>query len=134
MERHHENGLAVAKFLAGHPAVQEVHHPGLEGFPGHEIAKKQMDGFPSVFSFELHGGLDSGRELLRHIRLCTLAVSLGTLDTLIQHPASMTHAKVPRELREKQGLTDGLVRISVGLESAEDLCADLGQALEKAAS
>jgi cystathionine gamma-synthase len=129
MERHQTNGLAVARFLEKHPAVAKVHHPGLESFPGHEIAKRQMSGFPSVFSFELKGGLAAGRELLRRVKVCTLAVSLGTLDTLIQHPASMTHAGVPAELRRKQGLTDGLVRISVGLEHPDDVCADLAQAI-----
>jgi len=132
MERHHENGMAVARFLRGHALVEKVYHPGFEDFPGHEIAARQMHGYPSVFSFELHGGLATGREFIRHLTLPTLAVSLGTLDTLIQHPASMTHAGVPKALREQQGLTDGLVRISVGLEKPEDLCDDLAQALEKA--
>ncbi len=131
MERHHENGLAVAEHLQKHPKTETVHHPGLPGFPGHEIAKKQMHGYPSVFSFELKGGVEAGRTLLNNVHLCTVAVSLGTVDTLIQHPASMTHAGVSKEMMEQQGLTEGMVRISVGVEKAEDVIADLDTALEK---
>ncbi len=132
MRKHHENAVAAADFLKGHPKVEKVHFPGHEDFPNHAVARKQMKAWPSCFSFELRGGLDSGRRLLSSTRICTLAVSLGTLDTLIQHPASMTHAGVPREMRMAQGLTDGLVRISVGCEDAADIISDLRQALDKA--
>jgi len=131
MERHNYNGMQVARFLESHPDVTKVMYPGLESFPGHHIAKKQMSGFSGMIAFELKGGYEAAKELLKQIEVCTLAVSLGTLDTLIQHPASMTHAKVPKELREKQGLTDNLIRISVGCEDAEDIIADLEQALAR---
>ncbi len=131
MQKHHENAVAVADFLRDHPKVEKVHFPGHEDFPNHAVAKKQMKAWSSTFSFELRGGVEAGRRLLASTRICTLAVSLGTLDTLIQHPASMTHAGVSREMRLAQGLTDGLVRISVGCEDAPDILADLEQALAK---
>lgn len=131
MERHNSNGLAVAKWLEKHPDVSRVMYPGLESFPNHDVAKKQMSGYSGMIAFELKGGFSAARELLRNIEVCTLAVSLGTIDTLIQHPASMTHAHVTRELREQQGLTDNLVRMSVGCEDLEDILSDLDQALTK---
>ena len=132
MERHNENAVAVAKFLEKHPKVERVHYPGLESHPQHELAKRQMSGFGGVLSFELKGGLEAGRKLLNSVKLCTLAVSLGAVETLIEHPASMTHAIVPNEERLKAGITDGLVRLSVGIEDSADIIEDLKQALEKA--
>lgn len=129
MDRHSENALRVARFLEQHPAVARVDYPGLESFPQHDLARKQMDGFGGIFSFELKGGVEAGRYLMNHVELCQVAVSLGDADTLIEHPASMTHAVVPVEDRLKMGISDGLVRISVGLEDSRDLIADLEQAL-----
>ena len=129
MERHCKNGMAVARFLSDHPAVAHVNYPGLESFPQHNLARTQMDDFGAMLSFEMKGGLEAGKALMDHTRLCTLAVSLGTVDTLIEHPASMTHFKVAPEERAAMGITDGLVRLSVGLEDVEDILADLGQAL-----
>ncbi|MBI2941024.1 MAG: PLP-dependent transferase [Chloroflexi bacterium] len=128
--RHNENGLAIAQFLEGHPAISWVHHPGLASHPQHAVARRQMKGFGGMIAFELKGGLDAGRGLMNAVRLCTLAVSLGDVRTLISHPASMSHAKVPRERRVAAGISDGLVRLSVGLEDAADLIGDLGNALE----
>ncbi len=131
MQRHCENGMAVARFLDQHPKIARVMYPGLETFPGHEVAKKQMHCFGGMLSFEMKGGFRAGVALMEHIRLATLAVSLGNVDTLIEHPASMTHAGVPREEREAIGITDGLVRLSVGIENADDILNDLEAALQK---
>lgn len=128
MERHNANALKVARFLAAHPKVQVVHYPGLESHPQHALARRQMRGFGGVLSFDV-GGVDEGRRLVDNVKLCALAVSLGDVSTLIQHSASMTHAIVPRERRLAVGITDGLLRLSVGIENAEDVIADLGQAL-----
>ena len=117
-----------------HDKVMKVYYPGLPDFEGHELAKKQMDGFSSVIAFDLKGGFEAGKKLMKSIKLLTLAVSLGTIDTLIQHPASMTHAGVPRDECVEYGITDGLVRISVGLEDVEDIIADLDYALSKIAN
>ena len=130
MKLHMENGIKVAKFLQSHPKIKKVNHPWLETFPGHEIAKKQMKGCGSTFSFEMES-FEAAKKLMEHLKICTLAVSLGTLDTLIEHPASMTHANVSEELMKKQGLTRELVRISVGLENVDDIIADLKQSLEQ---
>jgi len=132
MERHAANAQQVAEFLEGHPKVERVNYPGLPGHPQHHIAKRQMDGFGGMVSFELKGGLEAGRRLMNSVSLMILAVSLGSVDTLIEHPASMTHRSLPKEEMEKGGITEGLVRISVGIEDAEDIIADLSQALEKA--
>lgn len=130
MQRHAENAMTLARWLEAHPQVARVHYPGLESHPGHAIARKQMfQGFGGMISFELKGGFEAGVTLMNHIQLATLAVSLGNVDTLIEHPASMTHASVPPEERLKVGITDGLVRLSVGIENVEDLIADLDQAL-----
>ncbi len=132
MQRHAENGMAVARWLSQHPKVERVYYPGLPTHPGHEIARRQMfNGFGGMLSFELKGGYQAGAALMRHVRLATLAVSLGNVDTLIEHPASMTHMGVPPEERARVGITDGLVRLSVGIENVEDILADLEQALEK---
>jgi len=128
MERHNSNGLAVARHLAGHPKVKKVHYPGLPSHPQYELAKKQMTGFGGMLAFET-GSLENARAVLKSVRLCSLAESLGGVETLISHPATMTHASVPPEERQRLGITDGLVRISVGIEDVEDLLADLDQAL-----
>lgn len=130
MARHNENGLAVAKHLEAHPRVKHVYYPGLASHPQHQLAKKQMRGFGGMISFET-GSLENARAVLKSVRLCSLAESLGGVETLISHPATMTHASVPAEQRQRLGITDGLVRISVGVEDIEDLLADLDQALAK---
>jgi len=132
MERHASNAMKVARFLEGHPKVAWVRYPGLASHPQHEVAKKQMSGFGGMLSFGIKGGIEAGRRLMDGVELCSLAVSLGAVDTLIQHPASMTHADVPAAVRKKTGITDDLVRLSVGIEDAEDIIADLDQALDKA--
>jgi methionine-gamma-lyase len=129
MQRHCENTMQVAHFLANHPAVAVVHYPGLEDDPGHAIAQRQMVAYGGILSFELKGGMQAGIRLMERVRLATLAVSLGNVDTLIEHPASMTHGPVPREDRLYQGITDGLVRLAVGIEDLADILADLEQGL-----
>lgn len=132
MEKHCENAMKIAQFLEKHPKIERVYYPGLESNPHHDLAKKQMSGkFGGMVSFDIAGGLETGRKLMNHIKIFTLAVSLGCVDSLIQHPASMTHACVPREKREKGGLTDGLVRVSVGIEDVEDLLQALDDGLAK---
>ena len=131
MERHCKNARAIADFLNKHPKVEKVYYPGLETHPGYEIAKKQMKDFGAMISFELKGGFEAGKTLLNNLSLCSLAVSLGDTETLIQHPASMTHSPYTKEEREVAGITDGLVRLSVGLENIEDIIADLEQGLAK---
>jgi methionine-gamma-lyase len=128
--RHSENATRVAAFLEAHPAVAWVRHPSLTSHPQHELAKRQMDAFGGMITLELKGGRAAGEHLVDHLQLCSLAVSLGDVRTLICHPASTTHSHVPAEIRRRTGITDGLVRISIGLEDAEDIIADLGQALE----
>ena len=129
MDRHNSNGMAVAKYLEAHPAVEKVYYPGLESFGQHELAKEQMTGFGGVMAFELKGGYDAGVNLMNGVKLCHLAVSLGDVDTLIQHPASMTHSVVPEEQRQIANISPGLVRLAVGIEDVEDIIADLDQAL-----
>lgn len=131
MERHCKNAKKVVEFLNKHPKIERVYYPGLETHPDHEIAKKQMKDFGAMISFELKGGFEAGKTLLNNLKLCSLAVSLGDTETLIQHPASMTHSPYTKEEREAAGITDGLVRLSVGLENVEDIIADLEQGLEK---
>jgi cystathionine gamma-lyase/cystathionine beta-lyase/cystathionine gamma-lyase/homocysteine desulfhydrase len=130
MEKHNENGLAVARHLAGHPKAKKVFYPGLPSHPQYELARKQMRGFGGMLAFET-GSLENAKTVLKSVRLCALAESLGGVETLISHPATMTHASVPAEDRKRIGITDGLVRISVGIEDVEDLIADIDQALEK---
>lgn len=130
MQQHQLNAMSLASFLQQHPAVETLYYPGLASHPQHTIAKKQATGYGGVLSFELKGGFEAGKTLMNRVKLCTLAVSLGDVDTLIEHPASTTHAVVPREERIAAGLTDGLVRLSVGIESLEDLMKDLRQGLE----
>lgn len=129
MERHCSNAEKVADFLEQHPAVDKVHYPGLQNHPDHVIALKQMKRPGAVMSFELKGGYEAGVRFIDSLKLCTNAVSLGTCDTLVSHPASTTHVVVPREQRLQYGITDGLIRFSTGLENVEDIIADLEQAL-----
>ena len=129
--RHCENALEIASFLETHPAVAWVRYPGLVSHPQHNLAKKQMDGFGGMITIELEGGSAAGEQLVNHLQICTLAVSLGDVRTLVCHPASTTHSHVPKDVRQKTGITDGLVRFSIGLEDKEDIIADLQQALDK---
>jgi len=129
IERAQENAQKVAQYLEAHPKIEWVLYPGLKSHPQYELAKKQMKGPGSMLSFEVKGGLDSGKKVMDHVHLALLAVSLGGIETLIQHPASMTHSKLSKEEKEEAGITDGLVRLSVGIEDAEDIIADLEQAL-----
>jgi cystathionine beta-lyase/cystathionine gamma-synthase len=130
MRQHDENGRLVAQFLSEHPAVQKVYYPGLKSHPQYELARRQMLGFGGMISFET-GSLENAGRVLEGVRLCTLGESLGGVETLISHPATMTHASVPELERNRLGITDGLVRISVGIEDAEDIIADIDQALNK---
>ncbi len=132
MERHCENAQKVAEYLVGHSKVDRVYYPGLSSFPQHALAKKQMDGFGGIISFELKGGYQAGVKMMNQVKLCKRAVSLGDVDSLIQHPASMTHAIVPDKDREMMGITEGLIRLSVGIENWEDIVHDLDQALSYA--
>ncbi|MBI4721607.1 MAG: PLP-dependent transferase [Candidatus Stahlbacteria bacterium] len=130
MERHNLNALGVAKFLKQHQKVCSVFYPGLPDHPQHAIVKKQMTGIGGMIAFELHGGVEAGKKLMKSVKVCSLAENLGSCETLITHPATMTHAEIPKEKREKIGITDGLVRISVGLEDVEDIINDLDNALK----
>jgi methionine-gamma-lyase len=130
IERAQGSALRIAAWLEARPEVAWVRYVGLPSHPHHELARRQMSGSGSMISFELEGGLEAGRRVMDRVRLAILAVSLGGVETLIEHPASMTHAGVAREERLKAGITDGLVRYSVGIEDPDDLIADLEQALE----
>jgi methionine-gamma-lyase len=132
VERSAENAAKLARFLQGHPMVAWVRYPGMDEHPQHEVAKRQMDGFGSMLCFGVRGGLEAGRVLMNSVELFTLAVSLGGVESLVEHPASMTHASVPRAEREAAGIVDELVRISVGCEDFEDLRDDLARALDRA--
>ncbi len=129
MRQHEENAFAVANYLKGHPAVKKVFYPGLDSHHGHEIAKRQMSGFGGVVSFELARGIEAVNSFLRRIKVFSLAESLGGVASLAEHPATMSHASMPEDYREKVGITNELVRLSVGLENIDDLIDDLGQAL-----
>jgi methionine-gamma-lyase len=129
MQRHSENALEIAKVLEAHPAVSWVCYPGLESHPQYDLARKQMRSGGGLISFELKGGLDAGRKLMNRVKLWCLAVSLGGVESLIQHPASMTHASMGSHARARAGITDGLVRLSVGIENPGDLISDLQNAL-----
>lgn len=131
MEAHNRNGQAIAEFLEGHAAIEHVHYPGLKSHPQHELARCQMRGFTGMISIEL-GSLERARKVVEATRLFALAESLGGVESLIGHPAIMTHASVPKEMRDRMGVTDGLVRLSVGIEDLEDLKEDLDHALKKA--
>ncbi len=128
MERHNSNGMKVAEFLELHPKVKRVIYPGLKSHPQKELAKRQQRGFGAMISFEL-ASLEAARNLLNHVHLCSLAESLGGVETLISHPALMTHASMPPEVRKQVGISDEMVRISVGIEDVEDIIADLDRAL-----
>ena len=132
MERHAANAQKVAEYLEGHPKVAKVVYPGLPSHPQHALAKAQMSGFSGMISFELKGGIPAGKTVMNAVKLCGLAESLGAVETMITHPATMTHAEVPAEDRHARGLSDGLVRLSVGIEDVDDILADLDQALEAA--
>lgn len=129
MERHCASAQLVAEFLETHPAVQSIQFPGLKSFPQYELAKKQMTLPGAMIAFEVKGGKAAGEKLMNSVKLCTLAVSLGDAETLIQHPASMTHSAYTPEEQAKAEITEGLVRLSVGLENVEDIISDLKQAL-----
>jgi len=130
MQRHCENAQAIAQFLEDHPQVEKVTYPGLPSHPQYDIAKTQMEGYSGMISMELKGGIPAGISLMNSLNLCSLAESLGAVETMITHPATMTHADVPKDERLARGLTDGLVRLSVGIEDKLDIIEDLSQALE----
>jgi len=131
MPRHAGNAMAVAQWLEGHPKVARLSYPGLPSHPQHAVAKRQMSGFSGMITFELKGGFEAGVALMNGLRLCALAESLGAVETMVTHPASMTHAEVPKDQRMRCGITDGLVRLSVGIEDSADIIADLEQALQR---
>ena len=131
MKKHDSNAQTVAEYLEAHPKVLSVTYPGLPSHPAHETAKKQMSGFSGMISFELTGGISAGKIVMNSVKLAKLAESLGAVETMITHPATMTHADVPKDEREARGLTDGLVRLSVGIENPDDIIADLEQALNR---
>ncbi len=129
MRQHEENALAAARFLSEHPRVEKVYYPGLPTHPGHELARRQMSGFGGMVSFQFKGSYDDVDTVVRRFKVFTLAESLGGVESLVCHPASMTHGSIPREIREARGLTDTLLRLSIGIEDSEDLLVDLEQAL-----
>jgi len=130
LDRQSDNAMAVARFLEAHPRVGQVAYPGLESFPQHDLAKRQASGFGAMLWFEVEGGLDAGKRLMNSVKLWTLAENLGAVESLVTHPATMTHPGIDPEERQRIGILDGLVRASTGLEDAEDLIADLAQALD----
>jgi len=129
MSRHSSSALTLARWLENHPKIQKVYYPGLPTHPGHAIAIRQMKEFSGIIAFELKGGIEAGKKLLNGVKLCILAVSLGDCETLIQHPASMTHATYSKEELKKAGIAEGLIRLSVGLEDPDDIIEDIEQAL-----
>ncbi|OGG27131.1 hypothetical protein A2960_02685 [Candidatus Gottesmanbacteria bacterium RIFCSPLOWO2_01_FULL_39_12b] len=129
MERHCRNAQAIAKYLSNHLKVKMVHYPGLLSHPQHDLARTQMNGMGGIVSFEVKGGVEKGKKLVNNLKLFSLSVSLGAVESLVNHPASMTHKVIPKEDRLKAGISDGLIRLSVGIEDSEDLIADLDQAL-----
>lgn len=129
MDRHSSNAMQIAKFLENHEQVEQVNYCGLLSHPDHAVAKKQMRAYGGMLSFELKGGLEAGIRFMNAIQFCTLAPTLGDVDTLVLHPASMSHLNVPKDIRLSNGITDGLIRLSVGIEHVEDIIADLRQAL-----
>ncbi|HEV2851796.1 MAG TPA: aminotransferase class I/II-fold pyridoxal phosphate-dependent enzyme [Thermoanaerobaculia bacterium] len=130
MERHAANALKVARFLEGHPRVTRILYPGLESFPQYELARRQQVSGGALLAFEVEGGVEAGIRVMNAVRVCSLAENLGAAETIVTHPASMTHAAVPVELRMATGITDGLIRVSVGLENPDDIIEDLRRALE----
>lgn len=131
MDKHCENAMEVAQFLSFHPKIEAVHYPGLRTHPQHDLAKRQMRGFGGMIAFEVKGGREAGRVLMDSVELCTLAVSLGDVDTLIEHPATMTHSSYSATELQAVGISEGLVRLSVGIEDVDDIVADLRQALKR---
>lgn len=129
MQRHEENAIKIAQWLEGHDKVEKVIYPGLSSHPQHEIAKAQMSGFGGMITFFIKGGLEASKTFLEKVRFFHLAESLGGVESLIEHPAIMTHASVPKEIRESIGVTDNLIRVSVGIEDVDDLIGDLDFAL-----
>tara|TARA_A200000159_G_C7112165_1_gene251139 strand:- start:193 stop:621 length:429 start_codon:yes stop_codon:yes gene_type:complete len=129
MEKHSENAQLVAEFLENHPLVSKIIYPGLESHPEHNIAKKQMRLYGGMVTFVVSGGLSQAKKVLENLEIFTLAESLGGAESLAEHPAIMTHASIPKETREALGIDDGLIRLSVGIETAEDLINDLKNAL-----
>ncbi len=130
MKLHEENASRVAQFLAGHPAVKRVYYPGLQTHPYHDLARRQQHGFGGMVSFELTGELAEVNHVLRSVKIFALAESLGGVESLIDHPVSMTHASMDPKLRQEAGITENLIRLSVGLENIEDILEDLGSALD----
>lgn len=130
MEQHQKNAMAISKFLENHPKVKKVYYPGLESHPHHEIAKKQMTGYSGIVSAEFHFSLETTKKLISSFKYFALAESLGGVESLVNHPTTMTHASIPPDEREKMGISDGLVRFSMGIEDSEDLIADLDDVLE----
>ena len=131
MERHSQNAIDIAGYLESHPKVRRVYYPGLKSHPQHELARRQMSGFGGMISFEIDGGLEEARGFLEGLRIFSLAESLGGVESLIEHPALMTHASIPKEEREKVGITDSLIRVSAGIEDVDDLKEDLDNALRR---
>jgi cystathionine gamma-lyase len=131
MERHCEGAMAIAKFLEQHPSIEKVYYPGLQSHPQHELAKHQMNGFGGMISVVLRGGIESAKTFLENTNIFSLAESLGGVESLIEHPAIMTHASVPENIRNEIGIVDGLVRLSVGIETIGDLISDIEGALDK---
>lgn len=131
MDRHQQNAMKVATYLEKHKKVQKVYHPGLESHPQHSLAKKQMRGYSGTFSFELGGNLETAKTFLKNLKELNVAESLGGVESLIEHPALMTHASIPKEEREKVGISDSLIRISVGIEHVDDILEDIESALKK---
>lgn len=129
MRQHGESALAIARHLEGHPQIEQVHYPGLESHPQHDLASRQMRGYGGMVSFVVKGGLASARTVAKSLQLFSLAESLGGVESLVTHPPTMTHGSIPREIREARGVVDGLLRLSVGIESTRDLLEDLDQAL-----
>ena len=134
MREHERNALRLADYLERHPKVRKVNYPGLKNHPQHALAHRQTTGYGGMLSFEIEGGLEEAKRFLENLKFFALAESLGGVESLIEHPALMTHASVPRETREQVGLTDSLIRVSVGIEHIEDLIADFDQAFEKMAN
>ena len=131
MRQHNENALKIARWLEANPRIETVRYPFLESNPQYDIAKKQMRGGGGMISFDVKGGLEAGKKFINSLKLCTLAVSLGDTETLVEQAAAMTHTMIPKEVREAAGITDGMIRMSVGLEDPDDIIADLDQALSR---
>ena len=129
MERHEQNAIKIAQFLENHPKVRRVIYPGLKSHPQHELARKQMSGFGGIITFFIKGGLEAARRFLERVKIFSLAESLGGVESLIEHPAIMTHASLPKEVRDKIGISDELIRVSVGIENVDDLIDDIEKAL-----